>query len=77
MGSLMSFSNESYALLAALAFAAMAVPTVWNYVSRALKIQDLAGQLRKGRVKRDVQTQAAVTRAAPRKKPGADGFGRR
>ena len=77
MGRLTSLSNDFYALLAALAFAGMAVPTVWSYVSRARKVQDLAGQLRRGRVKRDVQAQTATARAAPRKLSGSDGFGRR
>jgi hypothetical protein len=77
MRALTSMSNEFYALLAALAFAGMAVPTVWGYVSRASKVRELAGKLRKGRVKRGVQTQAAVARSAPRKVAGSDGFGRR
>ena len=77
MRGLTSLPNDFYALLAALAFAGMAVPTVWGYISRASKVRELAGQLRRGRVKRDGQTQAAAVRAAPRKVAGSDGFGRR
>lgn len=77
MGGLTSLPNDFYALLAALAFAGMAVPTVWSYVSRASKVRDLAGKLRTGRLKRDVKTQAATIRSAPRKVAGSDGFGRR
>jgi hypothetical protein len=77
MGGLTSLPNDFFALLVALAFAGMAVPTVWGYISRARKIQEFAGQLRKGRGKVDVASRSNSARAALRKSSANDGFGRR
>ena len=77
MPSLTSLPNDFYALLAALAFAGMAVPTVFGYISRARHVQDLAMKLRKGRSSRDAQSQDKSARISLRKNSILNGFGRR